>query len=203
MTVQTGDPVLSGVKTASLISESIRGEKSDGSALYRHHHQLSASEVSPGAAGATFVAPNANNIGGYQLDANTEYLYMSSHVGSDWVGEDDIEVAINFECNVNNTGGNVTDTVDLKMVFYYKGDAETANKTQTIENSVVVGQSAQYTRHKVTLTLPWDTVDHVVEAGDKFGMILNLETDTSEVDNVIINTANWRYKTKTPCVEVP
>lgn len=189
-------------RAVTMTAEHFYGEKSDGSALYWHHHQMSATEVSPGASGATFVPPGANTIGGYELDVNDEFLYMSAHIGSDWVGEDDIQVRVNFECNVNNTGGADTDTVDLKLVLYYKGHDETANKTQTLEEHVVVGKSAQYKRHVVVFTVDWDASGNICEKGDKFGLILNLETDTSEVDNVIINTINWRYKTKLPAVEV-
>jgi len=202
MSRNTGDNILDGIRGASVIAEHIYGEKSDSSALYWHHHQISATEVSPGNSGATFMPPDANTIGGYELDVNTEELYMSCHLASDWVGEDDIEVRVNFEVNVNNVAGGDADTVDLKLILYYKGEADTANKTQTLEEYVTVGKSAQYKRWNLVFTVDWDATDNICEVGDKFGMILNLETDTSEVDNVIINTINWRYKTRTPCVEV-
>lgn len=187
----------------SVTSETFLGVKSDGSSLYRHHHQMSATEFAPGASGATFVPPDANTIGGYQLDLNTEELYMSCHIARDWDNTTDIEVVVNFECNVDNTGGATTDTVDLRLIIYYKGHDETTNKTQTLEESVVVGKSARYKRHIIAFTVDWDATNNVVEKGDKFGMVLNLETDTSEVDNVIINTVNWRYNTQYPCVEAP
>ena len=202
MGIQTGDPILDGVRTASLIAESIQGEKSDGSPLYWHHHQMSATEVSPGGSGATFTPPDANTIGGYQLDNSNEKLYIFNHLAQDWVGEDDIEVRVNFEVNVDNSAGGDNDTVDLKLVLYYKGDSDITNKTQTLEEATVVGKSEQYKRWHTVFTVDWDATDNVCEKGDKFSMILNLETDTSEIDNVIINTINWRYKTKTPCVEV-
>ena len=135
-------------------------------------------------------------------DVNTEKLYLSNHIGADWVGATDIEIKVNFEVNVDNTLGGDADTVDLQLILYYKGISDTANKTQTLEEAVTVGKSAQYKRWAISFTVDWDKADNVCEIGDKFGMILNLETDTSEVDNVIINTINWRYKTKTPCVEV-
>jgi len=36
---------------------------------------------------------------------------------------------------------------------------------------------------------------NVVEAGDKFGFILNLETDTSEVDDIVVVNASFYYQT--------
>lgn len=179
----------------------IYGEKSDGSALYWHHHQISATEVSPGQSGAEFVPPDANTIGGYNLDADTEKLYMSAHIGSDWVGATDIEARVNFEVNVDNTGGGDNDTVDLRLILYYKGSTDTANKTQTLTESVTVGKSAQYKRWTIVFTVDWDDEGNICEIGDKFGMILNI-VDTSDVYDVIINTINWRYKTKLPAVEV-
>ena len=190
------------ITATSVTAEAFRGEKSDGSSLFWHHHQMSATEVSPGSSGATFVPPSANTIGGYDLDAVGEQLHFSNHLASDWVGESDPEIHVNFECNVNNTGGADTDTVDIKIALYYKGEGDTATRTQTLEEHVVVGKSAQYKRFKMVFTVDWDLASNVCLIGDKFGCTLNLETDTSEVDDVIINTINWRYKTKTPCVEV-
>jgi len=46
--------------------------------------------------------------------------------------------------------------------------------------------------------IDWDAVDNIVEVGDKMSFILNLETDTSECDDIIINTIMFRYKTPKP-----
>lgn len=153
---------------------------------YRRYYHIPSGSSDPGASGATFVPPDANTIGGWQLDAAGEKLYMEADVHADWDGASDLMVEVYFECNVDNTGGGDTDTVDLKLVAYYKGVGEVATKTQTVEVATVIGKSAQYKMFSVDFTLDWDKADHVIQAGDKLHMILNLETDTSEVDDIVI-----------------
>jgi hypothetical protein len=161
---------------------------------YRYYH-LPLFASNPGASGPTFTVPDANTLGGWQLNAATEYLYFDTDVHADWDAASDLKVEVKFECNVNNTGGGAGDTVDLKLVCYYKGNAETACKTQTLENAVVVGQSAQYKRFTTTFTVNYDEGGNVVEVGDVISMILNLETDTSEVDDIIVTDASFYYST--------
>jgi len=52
-------------------------------------------------------------------------------------------------------------------------------------------------------TINYDLANNVVQVGDVFGMILNLETDTSEVDDIIINYAEFKYETTKPSPETP
>lgn len=163
--------------------------------LYYDNQHTEVFSLDPAAAGATFVAPDANTLGGFQLDADTEFLYFSGYVRSNWDAATDLEVLCTFEVNVNNGAGGGGDTVDLSLSCWYKGDAETANKTQVIEVAEVVGQSAQYKQFTTTFTINHDLVDHVVQVGDKLSFRLHLETDTSEVDDIIINTCYPRYKT--------
>jgi hypothetical protein len=163
--------------------------------LYRRYYHLPLAAINPGASGATWTAPSTNTLGGWQLDAASEVLYLQTDVHSDWDAATDLTVEVKFEVNVNNTGGGAGDTVDLKLVCYYKGNAETACKTQTVEPATVVGASAQYKRFTATFTINYDETDNVVEVGDVMRMILNLETDTSEVDNIIVNSAEYYYST--------
>ena len=107
-----------------------------------------------------------------------------------------------FEVNVDNSGGLVTDTVDLQLICRFKGDAETAVKTQTLEVANVVGQSAQYKQFETSFAIDYNSGTDPVQVGDIFGMSLNLETDTSEVDNIIINYIEFKYKTTKPAPEV-
>ena len=90
------------------------------------------------------------------------------------------------------------DTVDLKCIFRYKGDQESAIKTQTVEVAKTVGIADQYTQWTTDFTLNWDLVDHVLQSGDTVSMEINLETDTSEVDDIIVSMAELKYKTDSP-----
>ena len=172
-------------------STPIRGTTS----LWWYAKCLEAVRVAPGASGATFTPPNANTLGGYQFDVITEYLYFGCHIHTCWGATSDLEVIVTFEVNVDNTAGNVADTVDLSLLCYYKGDAETVNKTQTVEVATTVGQSPQFKQFVATFTIDYDLVVNVVQIGDVLTFRLNLETDTSEVDDVIINHFIIRYKT--------
>lgn len=177
--------------TGIRVSNFVRHTSSD----YRRYYHLPVSAFNPGASGATWTPLSANTIGGYRLDSAGEKLYFDTDVHDDWDGASDLVVEIYFAVNVNNIDGGTGDTVDLKLDAYYNSVGDTSTKTQTQEVATVVGQSAQYKVFKSTHTLNWDEVDKVIEAGDMIGFILNLETDTSEVDDVIILHGGFYYNT--------
>lgn len=141
----------------------VNGVIRSSSSEWYHCLYMSALSVAPGASGATLTAPSANTLGGYQLNAASEYLYSSASVCSDWDNASDLNIVVTFEVNANNTGGNVADTVDLSLLTYYKGNAETANKTQTIENAVTIGASAQYKQFSTIFVIDYDKALNVVE----------------------------------------
>jgi hypothetical protein len=174
------------------------------SAVYWYCKYMDAQSLAPGASGAIWTTPDANTLGGWQLDAYTENLYFDAAIESNWDAASDLEVEITFEVNIDNTGSGsaVGDTVDLQLITYYKGNEEIVNKTQTLEEAIVVGQSAQYKQFRCIFTIDYDLVDNIIDALDRISFILNLETDTSEVDNVIINHSLLRYKTKNVGIEV-
>ena len=163
--------------------------------LYRRYYHLPLAAFDPGASGATWVDPDVNTLGGFQLDAAGEILFAKVDVHADWDAASDLNVELYFEVNIDNTGGLVTDTVDIKAVVYYKGVGELVNKSQVVEVATVVGQSDQYNLFKVELALNYDEVDNVIQAGDAITICMNLETDTSEVDNIIIVDAAFYYNT--------
>jgi len=161
-----------------------------------HHHLQTALSSASGASGATVVSPNANSVGGWQLNAAGEKVFFAAHVDSDWDGASDPILEVVWEQNAAGTLG--TDTVDLKCVFRYKSDQETAIKTQTVEVAKTVGTAAQYTQWTTQFALDWDLVDNVLQVGDTVSVEINLETDTSEVDDVIINLARFLYQADAP-----
>jgi len=166
-------------------------------------HYIDMIEVSPGGSGATWTAPDANTIGGYQLDLETEYLYFSVRVCPNWDAASDLRLGITFEVNVDNTGGLVTDTVDLQLLCYYKGQGDTSSKTQTLEEATVVGQSPQYKTFQTLFTIDYNPGGgNDVEIYDVISFRLNLETDTSEVDNIIANFGAFAFKTAEGFIQI-
>ena len=131
---------------------------------------------------------------GWQLNAVGETVAGSIDVHSDWDGASDPKVEMTFTVNVDNTGGGAGDTVDIKIVFYYKGEGETACRTQTVEDATVVGACAQWTQFKHEFTIDHDIgAGNDLAAGDIICLKANLETDTSEVDDITINAASFYY----------
>lgn len=163
---------------------------------------IDAIAISPGGSGATLAVPDTNTLGGYQLDAANEYVYFDARTCSNWDAASDLYVKITFEVNVDNSGGNAGDTVDLSLLSYFKGDGETSNKSQTNEIATTVGQSAQYKQFTSTHTIDYDDPNNTVDTNDVFAVRVNLETDTSEVDNIIINFIVFTYQTKKVHVEI-
>ena len=168
--------------------------RSTTSTYVRLHH-VGLYGASPGASGATFVPPDANRTGGWRLNTATEYVYGESVVHGDWDGATDLALEVHFTINTDNTGGAGTDTCDGVVEFYYKGNGEDECKRQTVEGAKVIGAASQYTQFSIDIPLNWDLADNVVQAGDIIGLRFNLETDTSEVDDVTITNISLRYST--------
>jgi hypothetical protein len=163
--------------------------------LYRRYYHMPLGSANPGASGATWVNAGANTTGGWRLTNAAHLIRGQTDVHADWDGATDLKCEVSFMVNVDNTGGADTDTVDIKATVYYKGVGDTATKSQTVENAVVVGKSAQYKQFKTTFTIDWDAASNVVEVGDKIAIVLNLETDTSEVDDIVVTDMSFYYYT--------
>ncbi len=164
-------------------------------AIRRRYYHIPLESANPGASGATWVSPSATTTGGWKLDAAAETIEGHADIHSDWDGATNPTVGLKFLVNVDNTGGADADTVDLKLTCYYKGTGDTACKTQTVEVATVVGKSAQYKQFAASFAIDWDAAGNVLEAGDVLAFVLNLETDTSEVDDVTITSMEFYYPT--------
>jgi hypothetical protein len=163
--------------------------------LYRRYYHMPVTSADPGASGATWVDPGANSTGGWQLNAAGETLVGQADVHGDWDGASDLQIEVRFYVNVDNLGGGAGDTVDLKGVVRYKGTGDTTVKSQTVEVPTTVGACAQYTAFVALITIDWDYAANVVEVGDNLSVVVNLETDTSEVDDVVITGLSFSYLT--------
>ncbi len=169
--------------------------------IWHHEHDLFATSLNPGASGATRTAPDSNTIGGWQLNAAGETLYFEAHMEAEWDAVSDLIINAWWEVNVDNTGGAGGDTVDLQLVVRYKGEGDTAIKTQTVEVATTVGASARYKQFRTSFTIDYDAASNVIDSLDVLSFALNLETDTSEVDDIILNLMELRYATTKPSLE--
>lgn len=156
----------------------------------------------PGASGATFTVPDGNTVGGFQLDNATEYLYVNTHMHENWDGASDLVLEIQFEINVDNSGGNAGDTVDFDVEVYLKGDGDTATKNQSISASKTVGAAAQYTAFTVEVPVDYDHATDPVDTDDRITFVINLDTADSEVDDIIVNHMEFKWKTNQLMEEV-
>lgn len=177
------------------------GEIEASTSVWYHCHYIDPSKMRP-AGGPVETVPDGSTIGGWQLDAASEYLYWDANVCDDWDGASDLNLCVMFECNVNNTGGNVADTVDLDLVFWSKAFNASAVRTQSITQPTTVGQSEQYKLFLATFVIDWDYESNVVLVNDIVSGRLNLNTGASEVDNIIVNHMCFRYKTSKARLEV-
>jgi len=165
------------------------------SSVWWHETDIAMYAIDPGASGATATVPDANTIGGYKLDTDTEYLYFQGEACDMWDGASDPVVTIHFECNVDNSGGNAGDTIDFDLVVYMKGVTDTASKSQSLSGSVTVGACAQYTMFSVDIAIDYDDGSNPVDPGDIINMRLNLDTTDGEVDDVVVNHIVFKVKT--------
>lgn len=180
------------------VGDVIRGSSS----LWYNYRQVAVSSIDPGASGATWVDPSANTVGGWQLDASSETLEFQADIHDDWDGASDIKICVYFETNIDNSGGSGTDSVDMQIVCRMKTVGESSCKTQTLETAKTVGTAAQYTMFESEFYLDYDDVSNPVETNDIIGFQLNLETDTSEVDDIIINHIEILYQSANVRIEI-
>ena len=183
---------LESIETPSVtVSEWVRGATS----LYRRYYHIPLGTSNPGASGATWVPASANTTGGWRLTNATWLLRGSADVHADWDGASDLKFEVHWMVNVDNTGGGAGDTVDLKATIYYKGEGDVATKSQVVEVATIIGASAQYKQFDTEFTIDYDYADNVVDVGDIVSIVLNLETDTSEVDDIVVTAMEFYYNT--------
>ena len=173
----------------------IRTNPVTGGGGYWHEYPIGAIELSPGASGATQIAPNASSLGGYQFNAINEYLYFNSHVDHDWDGLSDGLFEIFFEVNDDNTGGLVTDTVKFQLEVWHKVEGDLVNTVYSLSGNTVVGQSQQHELFEQEII-----VGNLRER-DVLAFRINLNTIQSQVTDVIVNYVEFKYPTFIPQME--
>ena len=166
-----------------------------GGGGYWHQRTLDGISLSPGNSGATIVPPNISTLGGYRLDALGEWLYFDVYIGEDYDGVSDAVLDIFFEVNVDNSGGNDTDTVDFQIEYWCKRLGERTNTNATYNVSTTVGKAEQH-----DLFMATKACTPIGESLVAFRV--ELTTITSDVDNIIVNYVRMRYPTYAPALEV-
>lgn len=174
--------------------------KADGTSGFVKEYALPALVFRITGGAPTPVDPGANTVGGYQLDNVVMELSFQTHMDTEWDGASDISIELIFEVNVDNSGGNVGDTVDFVVDCFMKGDGEVATRNQTLISPMVVGQSPQFKQFKAEFDLIFDDVGDPVNPEDTLGIVINLDTVASEVDNIILNYVEFKYQTTTPAL---
>lgn len=188
-----------GIGTATMDSGAkltIAGFTRATTAIYRRYYHIALGSANPGASGPTWVDAGANTTGGWRLTNAAWLLRGQADIHADWDGASDLNIGVNFMVNVDNAGGGAGDTVDLKATIYYKGIGDTVTKSQIVEVATIVGQSAQYKQFRAEFTIDYDAASNVVEVGDVIAIVINLETDTSEVDDIVITSMEFSYNTR-------
>jgi len=191
----TDSPFLRQFVTETATKTPVAGFIRATTAIYRRYYHVVLGSANPGGSGPTWVEASANTTGGWRLTNAAWYLRGQADVHADWDGASDLSFDVNFMVNVNNTGGGAGDTVDIKATVYYKGVGDTATKSQVVEVPTTVGASAQYKQFRAEFTIDWDYASNVVEVGDVIAIVINLETDTSEVDDIVVTSMEFYYNT--------
>lgn len=176
----------------------VNGVIRSSTAEWWHCKYIHGFSVDPGASGATFTAPDGDTLGGYNLDADGEYLYFQAKICSDWDETSDIEIIIYYEVDdADATGDAVVDAA-----VYIKGDGESSTKSQSLSFTRDVSGDSQYTQHNDTLTLDYDNGSNPVDAEDLIMVKMNFDASNSDISDIIFTHAIIRYKTKMVNIEI-
>jgi len=185
--------------TVGVVNGSLIRRIADSSSGYWKEYALypQAFRITGGA--PTPVDANANTLGGYQLNDAGEILAFNTHVDDDWDGESDILIDLYFE--INAAGGAPTDTVDFDVAVYMKKPGDTSTRSQSLTATKTIGAAAQFTAFESEATLVHDDGANPVNETDTLTIEVNLNTGTSEVDDVILNYVEIKYRMLPPNLE--
>jgi hypothetical protein len=185
-------------KASVLDSGAIRFDDS----IYWACFKLPIEAFSPGSSGATWTDPDANTLGGYNLDSSTEHLYSAGFICTDWDESSDLELILFFETDQDNSGGNIGDSVEIDLTVYIKGEGDTSTTSQSLSETITIDQAPRYKAYICTFTIDYDDAGAPVSVGDGLTFDLSFDTANSDISDIIANRAIFRYKTKQVKIEV-
>ncbi len=161
-------------------------------ALYPQAFKIKGGEPTP-------VDANANSLGGYQLNNDGEILAFNTHVDNEWDEISDIVIDVYFD--IQDAGEDVADTVDFDLTAFIKGQGDVATKSQDITASVIVGTAAQYTQFEAEAVIDYNDGANPVSKGDSITIEINLNTTTSEIDDIVLSYVEIKYHSLVPSLE--
>jgi len=144
--------------------------------------------------GATNVASSQSSLGGVNLDADTEYIYMNMSINSDWCTQKTPFVDIYFETDQSNLEGGNDDMVQFQMLYHMKGIHEVEQRNQTVITNVKIGKAAQGTLFLATFPVNI-TGKNAIKINDEVAARLSFVQSESAVTDVIVCQIHWHYST--------
>lgn len=154
--------------------------------------------------GATLQPPSPSTVGGYMLDANTEYLYPAIYLQEDYAGGD-IEMLTVFQTNESNIEGRTQDRVRLVADFTYKDMRPRLNRTVDPYENIAQQRLNQNAEALIGKARRYETfvIRHTISSGAQItfrnnGILrarINLCTAHSTLSNILVNYVLMGYPT--------
>lgn len=150
--------------------------------------------------GATSVGPTGESLGGVNLDANTEYIYLNISLNRNWDYHPGISIDtrpyfdITFETDVDNRNGAAASFCEFQIDVHMKALRDHRQRYQRIVRRVVIGPARRYTMFDLNFFLDVIGSD-AVRSGDEIAMRLSYHATESTISDVIVNQLHWHYHT--------
>jgi hypothetical protein len=154
--------------------------------------------------GVVEVEPNSQTLGGYQLDANNDYIHAHGRTCGNWPSDGTTVAKVGFETADDNQGGNETDIIRFQATARWKGDRSHIMHEQSSIADLEIGQAHQWTHFHIALDLSNMTL--IREAS--ISVTIAFLRTQSAINKVIVNHLAIAYETRdasmhTPCVKFP
>ena len=142
---------------------------------------------------ATLTTPTTRTIGGYRLNASTEYVYPSIYLQDDFAGGD-VQFFTFFETNDSNVDSGQDESVRLVAHFFMK-----SLHRNTDNNRAIITMTRGPINHDIKVAnarinetfIGWHTVNTNEDQALRSNMIvkarINLCTTVSDVADIVVN----------------
>lgn len=152
-------------------------------------------DMNVGGIGTPATASTATEFGGWLMDATAEQLNVVSRqpVPNGWTGAHDLKLEIAFALNAAETNGDDADFEGTVRAITPGTDATNKTGTTIAPTAYDIGTaSAQYSLHKMQLTIDFDDATNPVAVGDYVSVVVNRDTvgGAGKVDGTIVVACN-------------